>query len=289
MDVLRATAKLLPINARSWAKRIVFKNRHWAHPDLKQFGTVQDLYYWISDGDKDTVLVLQNFYSAFYPTLDTSTRGTVAIYDQNGGLLIEKSFKLAHSGAVKLRVSALLEDLPSASEATFGTLEVKLAIPREVITTIQESRSFYFWDRFYIGYTNKLGQTCFVHGVDKTNIYREGRADPVDWYKKPKDHQWAPETPVDIADYHKYDVILINRTSETAATTLTLLDVEDRSLSWQVEIPPKGVRRFELDQHKTASLNPNEMRMLVTGMATQFGRPMIFKEFRNGAISAMHC
>ena len=289
MGVLRTASRLLPANARSWAQRLMFKNRHWAHSDLKEFGTVQDLYYWVSDGNKDTVLVLQNFYSAFYPTLDTHTQGTVTIHDQNGKLLKETAFSLAHRGAVKLRLSSLLEDLSLAPDVTFGTLEVNLAIPAKVMCAIRDSKSFYFWDRFYIGYTNNRGQTCFVHGLDKTSIYREGRADAIDWYKKPRGHQWAPETPVDINDYHRFDVVLINRTSQTTDTTLTLLDDEDRSLSWQAEIPPKGVRRFELDEHNTASLNPKEMRMLVTGMATQFGRPMVFKEFRNGAISAMHC
>jgi hypothetical protein len=71
--------------------------------------------------------------------------------------------------------------------------------------------------------------------------------------------------------------------------TLVLSDSEDKSLSWGAEIPRKGVQRFELTRENTAGLIPIELRMRIKGMATQYGRPVVFKEFHNGAISAMHC
>ena len=40
---------------------------------------------------------------------------------------------------------------------------------------------------------------------------------------------------------------------------------------------------------ETHPLEASELRMKIDGMATKYGRPMVFKEFRNGAISAMHC
>ena len=288
-QAIRRAGRLIPGNVRSVVKQLVFKNRHWAHSGLKGFGTVQDLYYWVADGSKDTLLLLQNYFSALYPTLDTQTHGTVSLYAKNGAPLGKKSFSLAHCEAPKFRVSSLLQELSVAPADAFGTLEVNLAIPEQVLAHIQDSQCFYFWDRFYIGYTNPRGQTCFVHGVDRSHIYREASTDPINWCEKPGGYEWAPEIPVDIADYLKFSVILINRTSKTTQMTLTILDSADESLSWVAEIPPKGVHRFELDQHNTAGLNPKEMRMRIQGMATQFGRPVVFKEFPNGAISAMHC
>ena len=34
---------------------------------------------------------------------------------------------------------------------------------------------------------------------------------------------------------------------------------------------------------------PLELRLRIEGMTTQWGRPLVFKEFADGAISAMHC
>jgi len=287
--VLRKSASYLPGNLRTLAKRLYYRDRHWAHPAMKEFGTVQDLYYWVADGNLDTVLLLQNYFSVFYPELRTETEGNISLYGKDGLLLGERPFSLLQLGCAKFRASSLLEELQVPTDNAFGTLEVNIAIPRDVLAHIQGQKSLYFWDRFYIGYTNAQGQTCFVHGVDKTHLHREGKPGPIDWYKAGKGLQWAPEIPVDIGDYRKFNVIMINRTSRKADVTLMLFDKEDNSLSWSAEIPAKGVHRFELTKENTAVLIPTELRMRVKGMATQFGRPVVFKEFSNGAISAMHC
>lgn len=286
--IMKKAAKL-PDPLKALGRALYYRGGHWAHPKMRHFGTVQDLYYWVADGSTDTLLLLQNYFSALYPELNTETAGSVSLYDQNGVFLGFDDFSVAHCGCAKLRVSSLLEKLEVASAIQFGTLEVNLSIPDAVLEHIQEHKPFYFWDRFYIGYTSSLGQTFFVHGVDKTHIYREAKAEPIDWYKPGQDLQWAPEIPVNILDYEKLSVIMINRTSRSSDVTLTLLDTNDASKSWVAEIPPKGVHRFQLDQEITAGLEPMELRMRVNGMATQYGRPVLFKQFPNGAMSAMHC
>ena len=282
-------SKFIPANLRPIAKRFYYIGRHPTHPGMKRYGTVQDLYYWVSDGNLDTELLLQNYFSAFFPALDTETSGTISVFDSNGVILGKKGFSVGHCGAARFKVSELLAEFSSSLNDDFGSLEVNIAIPDGILEHIQKQHALYFWDRFYIGYSNKKGQLCFVHGVDKTHIYNQGVPHPTDWYKAPQDHQWAPEIPVDILDYQKFSVIMLNRTAHATKVTLSLLDSKDESLTWQAEIPPKGVRRFALNSEDTQSLVPSELRMRVEGMATQYGRPMVFKEFRNGAISAMHC
>ena len=288
-NILKRIATYLPADVKSWGKKLYYRDRHWANSSLKNFGTVQDLYYWVSDGNLDTLLLLQNYFSVLYPLLRTDTKGIISLYDSSGEFLAGKPFSIAQFGSAKFRVSRLLKELLVMSEAAYGTLEVKIEIPDDVLNYIQEQKSVYFWDRFYLGYTNASGQTCFVHGVDKTHIYHEGKPDPVYWYKPRKGREWAPEIPVDIDDYEKFDVIMLNRTEKKSNVTLVLSDIHDKSLSWAAEIPSKGVHRFELTKENTSDLAPTELRMRVKGMPTQFGRPIIFKEFSNNAISAMHC
>lgn len=290
--ILVKAARYLPRDMRSIGKRLYYRDRLPNHPALKKFGTVQDLYYWAVDDDLDTLLLLQNYFSAFYPNLDTSTQGAVTIFDRSGDILGSQSFTLPHCGSARLRVSSLLKESSAAPAPSYGTLEVHIDIPEVVLQDIKGERAFYFWDRFYIGYVNNQGQTCFVHGVDKTHIYQHGGAsdeDPAYWYGQQENRQWAPEIPVNIDEYMKFSVIMINRTPQPADVTLTLSDTNDESLSWSVPIPPGGVHRFQLTPENTSALAPHELRMRIGGMATTFGRPAVFKEFRNGAISAMHC
>ena len=288
-SVLRKAAINLPGPLKSLARVIYYRGRHWAQPDMRQLGTVQDLYYWASDGNLDTLLLLQNYFSPLYPSLNTETEGLIKIYDRQAVLLGTQQFILPRNGCAKFRVSSLLQDLCDGDPGSFGTLEVQIDIPKSVRSHIGSRKPFYFWDRFYIGYSNARGHTCFVHGVDKTHIYHDGNPAPINWYKSGDSHEWAPEMPLNIYEYERFSVIMINRTSDSANVTLTLLDVEDKSLAWTAEIPPKGVHRFTLDGDEVGDLIPTELRMRIAGMATAFGRPAVFKEFRNGAISAMHC
>lgn len=286
---LRTAARRLPGPLKSLAKSVYFRGRHWAHMDLKQLGTVQDLYYWVSDEHLDTLLILQNYFSALYPTLDTGTDGSVTVYDKDGVSLGSTNFDLGANCFAKFRVSSLLEGFAAGDVGSFGTLEVQIAIPEGVKSHLGNQKPFYFWDRFYIGYTTNLGQTCFMHGVDKTHIYRDGVEDPIDWYKPDQDWNWNPEIPVNINEYEKFSVVMLNRTSKSSDVTLRLSDTSDESMSWSQQIPPKGVRTFELDSEIIGRLDPVELRMRLEGMATQYGRPAVFKQFHNGAISAMHC
>jgi hypothetical protein len=269
--------------------RALYRREHWGHPILKKFGTVQDLYYWVADGNLDTVLPLQNYFSAFFPELDTSTVGNVSIFDNEGRSLGVKPFSMAHCGGVKFRVSSMLQEMEPSSKQEYGTLEVNIEIPSAIHREIRPQISFYFWDRFYIGYTNAPGQISFVHGVDKANIYRYGQAVPTPWYETPENRSWAPETPVDIDQYSKYTVIMINRTRASSDVDLTLADNQDNSQTWHATIQPTGVHRFELTPELLSELDPKELRIRIDGMASHYGRPMVFKEFPNGAMSAMHC
>tara|TARA_Y100000588_G_scaffold78741_1_gene82316 strand:+ start:31538 stop:32221 length:684 start_codon:yes stop_codon:yes gene_type:complete len=226
----------------------------------------------------------------FYPDMNTETEGSIAVYDCDGNLLTENEFVIPHCGAVKLLTSELLPEKLTNESHAYGTLQVKIDIPNPILNMIQsDNSSFYFWDRFYLGYKNQHGQTCFVHGVDKTDIYQVGQKNGLDWYRETQNLEWAPEIPVDIENYKTFTIIMINRTRDAASITLKISDDNDASNAWTLNIPGRGVRKVTLDQSDINNLMHNNLRLGVEGMPTQFGRPIVFKEFDNGGISAMHC
>lgn len=282
----KPVARYIPRPLLSLAKGMYLRWRHPAHSSLKGVGTVQDLYYWLSDDSADTLLLLQNYFSVFYPDLDTHTSGTVSLFNHTGGFLGREDFDLAAFSCAKFTVSSLLDRFGLADEPAFGTLECHLYLPPGLKEVTEIS---YFFDRFYIGYLSRLGQPTFVHGVDKTNIYREDKPSSSAWYAPKYGHQWAPEIPVNLEDYQRLWVVLINRTSKSSTTTLTVSDSNNRSKTWEASIQPGGVHRFELTMSNIIGLLPNELAMRIDGMPTKRGRPIIFKEFYNGAISVMHC
>jgi hypothetical protein len=95
--------------------------------------------------------------------------------------------------------------------------------------------------------------------------------------------------PLNIEDYRRLLVILINRTHRAAPVTLTVADNRDEAETFAATIPSLGVHRFELTRQALRRLEARELRMTVGGMPTAWARPVLFKEFENGTISSMHC
>ena len=290
LDMVRRVA---PAPVKSAVKSTILRmGRNLDRPSLVGRGTVQDLYYWVANDRYDTTVLLNNFYSVFFPTRDTATTGTMVVQDARGCRLGSINFSVGHLQCVKLRLSRLLGEwrLDGAARPAFGSILFTLEIPPEVLAALSPlAGAFYFWHRFYIEYVTRASQPAFVHCVDKTWIYPHGRARPMRWYPRPRARDWAPEMPLNLADYRRLCVILMNRTPRTARLTLTVADAEDRSRSFVAAIPPSGVHRFELSRETLDGLAPEALRMRVAGLPTTWARPVLFKEFENGTISAMHC
>jgi hypothetical protein len=136
---------------------------------------------------------------------------------------------------------------------------------------------------------NGAGQPTFVHGVDKTVIVPAGKTEKILWYVSPRKYQWAPEIPINLDDYLRFSVVMINRVARAGKMRLIVADRHDNTREWEALIPPMGVHCFEVTGPDTSGLDLTELRMRIEGMTSQWGRPLVFKEFRSGAISVMHC
>jgi hypothetical protein len=128
-----------------------------------------------------------------------------------------------------------------------------------------------------------------VHGVDKTYVADHGVAEPGLFYDPGRRYSWAPEIPVDLGAYARFSVAVVNRTAAAAAMTLTVTDANDAARTWSADVAPFGAHRFDLDPARVAGLAHEDLRLHLDGVPTRWGRPVVFKEFVNGALSAMHC
>lgn len=284
----RSVLSLLKVAAKT---ALLKMERNVDRPSLIGRGTIQDLYYWVCDDRIDTNILLNNFYSVFFPRLETATVGTVTIHDPQGRRLGMTEVSVGHLQCVKLTLSHLLRQWrPTGKPAQFGSLLFALAIPPAVLEALSTAQgSFYFWHRFYIEYITRAGQPAFVHCVDKTAILRHGRSRAVPWYPRPMARDWALEMPLNIDEYRRLFVILMNRSSRPVPLALTVTDDQDRAKRFPATLPPRAVHRFELSRQILYGLAPSALRMRVVGMPTTWARPVLFKEFDNGTISAMHC
>lgn len=278
----------LPEPVKRWA-RTALRSHAATEPRFARLGVIEDLFFWMADGRHDTVLPLQNYFSVLYPDLATATDGALVLHDARGRVLGRHDFRLAAHGITRLRVSAVLATLGARVAEGYGTLRCHLRIPDAVVATLDPTEPFYFWDRFYIGYVAPPAPPCFVHGVDKTYVAEHGTVAPGLFYAAGKRYTWVPEIPVDMRAYTRFSVAVINRTTTPAPMTLTVTDARDGVRAWSAEVAPFGAHRFDLDADGVGGLADEDLRLHLDGIPTRWGRPVVFKEFANGAISAMHC
>ena len=292
-ELLMAAARRLPQPLKAAGKRWFFRGRHTGHPAMRGQGVVQDLYYWMCEpGRIDTVMLVHNFFSVFFPEHETATQGRVMVYDRDGRLLGECPVAVPSRGLQKLRMSQVLEAIgtPAAGRPAEGSVLFQLDVPAGLRERLAElSPSFFFWHRFYIAYVTPSGQPAYVHCVDKTFVFRDDGTPPDRWYTRRGRFAWAPEMPLNIREYARLSVIMINRSPEPAPVSVDVTDVDDRTRRWTQTIPPLGARRFPITPADVEGLHPVELRLTVRGMPTRWGRPVVLKEFANGSLSVMHC
>lgn len=279
-----AVRRYAPPAVRRLARALLGRGELSALP-AQRLGVVEDLCYWVSDGRVDTVVPLHNYFSVLFPDLPTATAARVDLFDRRGHAVAGKDIDLPEHGLVTVRASDMLG---GDAGDRYGALLCHIRIPDAVRDFLADDAGFHFWDRFYVSYVTRDGQPCFVHGVDKTYV-AGADGTRTTFYPAGQGYSWRPEIPVDMDQYQRLSVVLINRTVAAAALTLTVSDPTEASRSWTAEVAPFGTHRFELDAAATAGLAQEDLRLRVDGMPTRWGRPVIMKHFRNGAISAMHC
>ena len=84
-------------------------------------------------------------------------------------------------------------------------------------------------------------------------------------------------------------MVLVNRTDTTATVALTVQDGRDGGRRWSASVAARGAHRFTLTARDVDGLDAHDLRLRLDGIPTRWGRPVVMKEFANGAISAMHC
>lgn len=260
------------------------------NPALRKYGTVQDLCFWRIDQGIDTVLLIQNFYSIYYPHLNTKTRVSIRCYDSRGEILCQNTYPLETRETKRISVRDLLSSVPLSE--SYGTLMWHIALPEEVASQKEcADNHAYFTDRGYISYEKLNSQACFVHGIDRYAVFQKTDFDEFSHYYSPSSSfSWNGEIPISIElGCEKLDVLTINRTSKHAEISLDLLDNASNTIqSWNENVAPRGAFLKSIEKDVIESFAaPGSIR--IRGVPTEWSRMIIMRHFQGDAISVMHC
>jgi hypothetical protein len=275
----------LPISLRHWISRKipdhVKREKH-----LKKFGVINDLYFWRTDNEIETIAPIQNFYSSLFPNVNTKTKGHVWIWDNQGKLLDDHDFLLSHMGCYELNINKF------TPKDSIGTFMWHISIPDSVANIPEvENEKIYFTDRGYICFLKNGVQPIFMHGIDRFSTFQKQSLTDFDlFYKHDNNKTWIAEFPLNKSSEIKIDIILINRSMKSRNFTLDVFKNGNIKLfSKDFMAPSKSVVIFTLTENDLSILEKDSGYFSVSGIPTPWGRPAIMRHFKNGAISVMHC
>lgn len=289
MNAFASLRRAVPQPWKRQVRRWLAGGGHPAAPQVRRIGCVLDLYYWVADVETDTLLPLANYFSVYHPDVDTTTVARLRLLDAAGRELGRKQVAVPHLGAPLLRVSALRAEFGAA--APFGNLVWHLAVPPAIAAIYAgAAEPMLFWDRSYIGYAGADEQVAFVHGVDKALVVNESGRES-DWRIGADDSfTAAPEIPVLARVGERTEFVIQNRARRPRRVAMTVRDHGGHSRERAAEIAPHGVQRFPLEAAALAGLDLDApLALRFAGLPTRYGRPIVFRRFADGALSAMHC
>lgn len=275
----------LPRSLRHWISRKI-PDHLKREKHLKKFGVINDLYFWRTDDEIETIAPIQNFYSPLFPNLDTKTKGHVWIWDNQGNLLDDHTFTLSHMGYYELNINKF------TPKDSIGTFMWHISIP-DAVADIPEVKNerIYFTDRGYICFLKNGIQPSFIHGIDRFSTFQKQSLTNFEaFYTRDDNKTWVAEFPLNKSSETKIEIILINRSKKTRNFTLNVFKNGNVKLFSKSHIAPsKTVIIFTLSEDELSLLGNDSGYFSILGIPTPWGRPAIMRHFKNGAISAMHC
>lgn len=275
----------LPRSLRHWISRKI-PDHLKREKQFKKFGVINDLYFWRSDDDIETIAPIQNFFSPLFPNLNTKTEGYVWIWDNQGKLLNEHKFVLPHMGLYELNINKF------TPKNTIGTFMWNISMPNSVASLSEvQNEKIYFTDRGYICFLKSSAQPCFMHGIDRFSVFqKKSLIDFVPFYSGRTNKTWLAEFPLRKSNEKKIEIILINRSKKAGSFTLDIFKNGGIKLFSKNCIgQSKSVIKFTLSNDELSVLENDSGYFSVSGISTPWGRPAIMRHFENGAISVMHC
>lgn len=277
----------LPKSFRPWLKsRLPLRLQR--QRNLRQFGTINELYFWRLDHGIDTVAPIQNYFSNLFPNHQTGTCGRIWVFDRSGIEIASSDFDLPQGGMHLVRMSEMV-----GREHNFGTFMWHIRMPDSVANLeLVRKNLMYFTDRGYICYEKNNSQPAFVHGVDRYSVFQGQDMDSKDFfYGKPeKGRAWIPEFPIQPGMQSEIDLMLLNRNRSIRKCLITMhRNGGEKVFESHQTILPGGASLLNLNQEVLGLLENDNGYFMVTGLPTQWGRPTIARHFPSGAISVMHC
>jgi len=227
---------------------------------------------YIADGDIDTRICIQNYFSALAPEIEEGVQGQFLFFDGSGSILARKEFDLAYNGSLSLPVTQTLQEASIVSP--LGMVGC-LLFPKD----LEKFRPYldHTYAHFFAYYHDQKNEnSAMIH----PQIRLGDEADGEDWRSSQSIHVGGLEG---LTIYHP------NPSAETRCPTYELRDLSSGEViaSRTITMPSLGAAKtmFTAGELHCPS---GYLYLRVHPLPAPNGKPLLMRRFANGRFSMSH-
>lgn len=224
----------------------------------------------IADGEIDTQLCFNNYFSVLYPEIHCGALGEIGLIDVSGKLLLTTVMKLAYNGSAIVSVGELLDRAGLSCSVGMVTL---LLAPGQPELFEGEGK---LYANFFTRYVDSNRRSmCTIH--PQSAIRENG---PVE--------SWRSNQAIHTQGLARLSVYQANHSESPRTITYTLFDFETNEpvLQESLDLSPlsAGVAHLPIEGRN----QPPVLYLKVDSLASPNGKPLLMRRFKNGTFSMSH-
>jgi len=253
-------------------------------------------HYFIETAGLHSRVMLQNFYSTFWPHLGAQATARIDVFTPDGRRVGRYEERLAPFGSLFLEAKDLLTRV--GAELDEGSLTIDLEPPPGVLDELASFPlaepwtlriSTPFWMAYYDGDENYM----YVHSIDRQVGEFYGVPAPVGWFLSRRfgvpGGSWRAGRLLDTGGLKELQIVAINHGAVQRTSTVGLFDAVTDDPVWTAKhtFAPHALQRFAVPP-ETLSERSLQVRVGVDPLATINGKPYVLMRYGDGPLSLHH-
>jgi hypothetical protein len=252
-------------------------------------------HYLLNDDIIRSTLHIHNYYSVFFPDIESHAIARVWLHNSSGDLISHRRFSIPPFGQIYLTA----KDLIDSDDPIEGMVYVDLKPSREVharLRSLPGSRTMVSQTPFWMSYADGDQNYMYVHSIDTYAGRILGYLWPRSQLKPRKastPESWRSWRIIDLSLLSELEIIVMNHSSEKGGCRVQIWSDDDTEL-WNFPLLMKSreTRRVKVPQNLIGELVDSKItrniRVGIEGLLTPNGKPYVLMRYGSGPRSLHH-
>jgi hypothetical protein len=253
-------------------------------------------HYFIESEGLHSRIMLQNYWSTFWPNVTETVTARIDVYAPDGKKIGHDERALPPFGSLFLEARDLLERIGSGVHE--GSVTIDLEPPAEAARELgafplAEPWGLRISTPFWMAYYDADENYMYVHSIDRHAGEFYGVPAPVGWLLSRRfgvvGKSWRGGRLLDPANLNELQIVALNHGSHARTADVGIVDAETDEPIWMEtqSFAPHALARLKVPTD-VVSAHGRQVRLAVDPLPTLNGKPYVLMRYGTGPLSLHH-